>query len=83
MGRTEFTPYTLEITPKGEFRMQERTIQGVRCDDDYIQQELDILSLYIKPSDICLQTIHRATTGILLDYCKEVYVVVWDGRVYP
>lgn len=82
MGRTEFTPYALEITPNGEYRMQYRDISGTRCDDAYLQQELDIMIKYIKPNDICLQTIHRATTGILLQYCKEVYVVVWDGRVY-
>lgn len=82
MGRTEFTPYALEITPNGEYRMQYRDISGTRCDDAYLQQELDIMKKYIKPNDICLQTIHRATTGVLLQYCKEVYVVVWDSRVY-
>ena len=82
MGRTEFTPYALEITPNGEYRMQYRDISGTRCDDAYLQQELDIMKKYIKQNDICLQTIHRATTGVLLQYCKEVYVVVWDSRVY-
>lgn len=82
MGRTEFTPWSLEITPKGSYRMKYRDVAGSRCEDDYLQQELDILEKYIKPTDICLQTIHRATTGVLLKYCKEVYTVVWDGRVY-
>lgn len=82
MGRTEFAPLSLEITPQGEYRMQIREIAGTRCDDDYLQQELDILATYIKPTDVCLQTIHRATTGVLLKYCKEVVVVIWDGRVF-
>lgn len=62
--------------------MQYREVAETRCDDDYLQQELDILTNYIKPTDVCLQTIHRATTGVLLKYCKEVFVVIWDGRVF-
>lgn len=82
-GRTTNVPYGLEITPSNTYRLQYRFINGIHYDDLYLQQELNILAKYIKPTDICLQTLFRTSTGVLLKYCKELYVVFWDRKAYP
>lgn len=81
MGRTELTPYSLELSLDNSFHLHHRYFNKILYDDLFLQQELDIISKHISPTDICLQTINRASNGSLRRYCSELYIVVWDNIV--
>ena len=79
-GNTDITPYSLELSPNMTFLLHNRYLYSSIYDDLFLQQELNIIQQYIKPSDICLQSINRASTGVLGRFCKELYILVWDAK---
>lgn len=81
MGRTEYTPWRLQRTEDSKMILQPHAFNGILYNDCYLEQELQIMRKYIKPTDVCLHYSHRAVKGVLLKLCRKVITVLWDGRV--
>ena len=80
MGRTEYTPWQLQRDIHHQMHLSEHGEHGVEFQDVFLQDEEEVLRKYIKPTDVCLYYAHRAVKGQLLEYCKKVIVILWDGR---
>lgn len=54
-------------------------MDSVVCEDAFLSTQLSVFRRFIRSSDVCLQFGHSSTMASLLQFCRELIVVLWNG----
>lgn len=77
-GRTEYSDWLIEQFPPSRFSLRKRYfLPDIPYDDNYLQEEIDIMKKLIKPTDVCVEFAVQVIRGVLASVCAKLYVVVF------